>query len=83
MYEYIYLEYLNSTSQVRYAKIYSETKFVSHDYEMRDNIANNLLSKERVRDKINNYNGYVGYVVKGAKGKYYRQEIEEELNIYR
>lgn len=83
LYEYIYLEYLPETKQVRHTKIYSETKFVSYDYEMRDNIANNLLSKERVKDKINNYNGYVGYVVKGTKGRYYREEIEKELNIHR
>lgn len=83
LYEYIYLEYLKSSKQVRYAKIYSETKFVNYDYEMRENIANNLLSTERVQDKINNYNGYVGYVVKGLRGRYYNEEIEHELNIHR
>ena len=54
-----------------------------YDYEMRDNIANNLLTKDRVANKVNNYNGYVGYVVQGSKGRYYREEIEQSLNIHR
>lgn len=62
--------------------IYSEMDLLTDDQILRCNIADNLLSRERLRNKINNFNGYVGYVVKNS-GVYYNKDIEEELNIYR
>lgn len=84
LYEYIYVEYDHKTRYVRHTKIYSEKQLVVFDKNLRANIANNLLSKERVRSKINGYNGYVGYVVIGSPNRYYTPHIEENiLNIYR
>ena len=84
LYEYIYLEYDHKTRQVRHTKIYSEKQLIVFDKNLRTNIANNLLSKERARSKINGYNGYVGYVVIGSENRYYTPNIEENiLNIYR
>lgn len=82
--EYIYLEYSKTLKQVRMTKIFSESQLVTNDYELRENIANNLLTKDRVASKIKYFNGYVGYVVKGSNIRYYNQQFEEEiLNIYR
>lgn len=84
VYEYIYLERTREPDQVRCTRIYSESELVTMDYDLRENIANNLLSPERLKNKINNFNGYVGYVEKGSNNRYYTQQFEEEvLNIYR
>lgn len=84
VYEYIYLEKTKNPEQVRCTKIYSESELITMDYDLRENIANNLLSQERLKTKINNFNGYVGYLVKGSTNRYYNQRFEEEiLNIYR
>lgn len=84
LYEYIYLEYDYKTKEIRHTNIYSESRFITFDKNMRANIANNLLSRERVRNKINNYNGYVGYVIVDSTSRYYNPNVEENiLNIYR
>lgn len=81
--EFIFLIYVSNEKLVRATKIYSEMNLLTSDNDLRTSIANNLLSLERVKDKINNYNGYVGYVLKNDHNKYYTQQFEESLNIYR
>ena len=68
---------------IQSAKIYTELQLESISDKYNDIIANNLLSTERLKRKINNFNGYVGYV--GAFNRvYYDGEFEkEELNIVR
>lgn len=75
--EYLYIEYLPNTKKIRYTSIFSEMDLVSYDENVRNDIANILLSKDRVYDKINNYNGYVGYVKNNSK--YYNLYIEQNI----
>lgn len=81
--EYIYLEYLSNSKEIKAAKIYSEMNLITGDNELRDKIVGSLLSKHRISQKIRNFNGYVGYVEKGCDFKYYNQDFEESLGIYR
>ncbi len=63
--------------------IYSESPLDQLPSEYDYDIANGLLSNERVKRKINNYNGYVGYIGSN-RAIYYDSDIErEELNIIR
>lgn len=79
--EYVVIECSNNLFAA--TRIYSEMDLITDDEILRNNIANNLLSKERLKDKIRNFNGYVGYVVKNNFTRYYDEEIEESLNIHR
>ena len=64
-------------------KIYSEEKLTNLPPEYDSTIANGLLSSERLGRKINQFNGYVGYVGK-SHAIYYDQKKEREyLNIIR
>ena len=50
--------------------------------EDRKDVANDLLSRERINEKVTNYNGYVGYMKYSRR--FYRANFEEQvLNIYR
>lgn len=62
--------------------IYSEERLATLPFEYNDTIANGLLSSERLARKINNYNGYVGYIGKNH-GIYYQNSIEDKLNMRR
>ena len=81
--EYIYLVYLTDKKMVKATKIYSEMDLLTDDLEMRNNIANNLLSESRIATKINSFNGYVGYLEKGSNVRLYNAEFEKSLNIIR
>lgn len=81
--EYIYAEYDVTSNQASVTNIYSETDFTTIDDETRRNIANILLSKERLVSKIRNFNHYVGFMLFRDKTKYYTPQIEKDLNIYR
>ena len=81
--EYIYLVYLPEKDMVNATRIYSEMDLLANDAELRDNISNNLLSQNRVAKKINEFNGYVGYVEKGSMVRYYTSNVESSLNIRR
>ena len=63
--------------------IYSESPLDELPPEYDYDIANGLLSNERVKRKINNFNGYVGYIGRN-KAIYYDDNVEREiLNIIR
>ncbi len=82
--EYYYLTYSGEKKELTATKIYSEMNLVTSNKDLRNNIANNLLGKERIEKKIKNFNGYVGYVRQNDRNRYYNKEFEErELNIYR
>ncbi len=81
--EYIYLIFIPTNQTVQATRIYSEMDLLTSDQELRNNISNNLLSNHRIARKINEYNGYVGYVEKGSTLRYYHENIESELNIHR
>ena len=68
---------------VQIGKIYSEENLIELPSEYDKTIANGLLSRERLKRKINDFNGYVGYV--GANHSiYYDSSIEKNrLNILR
>ena len=68
---------------VKATRIYSEMDLLVNDAELRDRISNYLLSENRVANKINGFNGYVGYVEKGSMINYYNPNIESSLNIQR
>ena len=63
--------------------IYSEMDLLTSDSELRTRVANELLSKKRVAKKIKEFNGYVGYLKKEVKSKYYDSKFEKKLGIYR
>lgn len=81
--EYIYLVYCEKEKIIKATKIYSEMNLLDSDIHLRKKIANNLLSSDRVKNKINNFNGYVGYVTKNSYMRYYDERFEESLNIHR
>lgn len=79
--EYLILE--PREKNIIIGKILSESRLEDLQEEYDYVIANGLLSEERITNKINNFNGYVGYIGKN-KQIYYNQEFEEErLNIIR
>ncbi len=64
-------------------KIHTETKLESLDSSFDNIIANDLLRKERISLKLQNFNGYVGFIGNN-KIIYYNKEFEKNnLNIYR
>lgn len=70
-------------SSVHGCSIYSETRLDLLPSEYHYDIANGLLSQERVKRKIEKFNGYVGYIGQN-KGIYYDEGFErQELNIIR
>ena len=79
VWEYLYVEYSLNSKIVSFTKIFSEMDLLIPYKDIRYNIANNLLSKNRVKNKINNYNGYVGYVVPNDNRKYYNVDFEENV----
>lgn len=82
--EYIYLEYNKQTDIIKITKIYSEMDFLEVNNLTRNNIANILLTKDRIKTKVNEYNGYVGYLMTPLKHRYYDSDFEEEvLHKYR
>lgn len=80
--EYLYIEYNKSNNTIDIKRIYSEMDFIYlSDEEIKD-VANDLLSRKRIKEKVANYNGYVGYMVDSRRC--YRAKFEERvLNIYR
>lgn len=76
----LYFEKLNNT--IRGTVLYSEIKLDNLLDKYDEVIANNLLSPERLKVKINEFNGYVGFVGKDYS-VYYDKEQEENLNIIR
>lgn len=69
--------------QIRGARIFSELRLDALSEEFNDTIANGLLSKERLKRKLERFNGYVGYF--GSNRQiYYNSDFErEKLNISR
>ena len=64
-------------------KIFSEENLVSLPREYDSTIANGLLSRERLKRKIMDFNGYVGYVGNNHS-IYYDDNFEKEvLNVIR
>ena len=56
--------------------------FIYLSNEEKEAVSNNLLSSKRIKEKVANYNGYVGYMQNGRR--YYEGKFEERvLNIYR
>ena len=80
--EYLYIEYNKSNNTIDIKRIYSEMDFIYlSDEEVKD-VANDLLSRKRIKEKVANYNGYVGYMMDSRRC--YRAKFEERvLNIYR
>lgn len=67
---------------IQMAKIFSEENLVHLPNEYDSIIANGLLSKKRLKTKICDYNGYVGYI--GTNSNiYYDTNIEKSINIIR
>lgn len=81
--EYVYAIYTPTNKSLKATRIYSEMDLLETDFELRNNIANELLSSSRAAKKINDYNGYIGYLEKGSSIRYYTSSIEESLNIHR
>lgn len=66
---------------VKISYIYSDMNLINHGEKMDKLIANELLSEERLKKKINRFNGYVGYIGQNAQ-RYYDDVFEQkELNI--
>ena len=80
--EYLYVEYNKSNNTIDIKRIYSEMDFLYLSNEDRKDVANDLLSRKRINEKVTNYNGYVGYMKYSRR--FYRANFEEQvLNIYR
>lgn len=68
---------------IKIGKIYSENELKALSQEYDKAIANGLLSEERLKRKISNFNGYVGFVGRNHS-IYYDNGIEKDrLNIIR
>lgn len=80
--EYLYIEYNKSNNTIDIKRIYSEMDFIYLSSEEIKDVANDLLSRKRIKEKVANYNGYVGYMMDSRRC--YRAKFEERvLNIYR
>lgn len=80
--EYLYIEYNESNETIDIKRIYSEMDFIYLSNEEKEAVSNDLLSSKRIKEKVANYNGYVGYMQNGRR--YYEGKFEERvLNIYR
>lgn len=77
---HLYIDFVNGL--VRIAKIYSEEQLIRLSSEYNETLANGLLGSERITRKVNNFNGYVGYIGTNH-GMYYNNEIESKLNMRR
>ena len=81
MYKFVIIEETEDGLQV--GKIFSEEDLVLIPKEYDKIVANGLISRERLKRKIDNFNGYVGYVGKN-KGIYYDSNFERKsLNVIR
>ncbi len=79
--QYIIIE--ETKDGVQIGIIYSEQNLISIPKEYEEVIANGLLSKERLKRKINDFNGYVGYIGQN-KTIYSNLDFEKEkLNVIR
>ena len=76
--EYNYIEYSKEKGCVRGTKIFSEMDLNASDIDLHSRISNNLLGTERVRNKINNFNGYVGYLTTGDNYRRYTPQFERD-----
>ena len=64
-------------------RIFSEEDLVLLPKEYDKEVANGLISRERLKRKIDNFNGYVGYIGEN-RGIYYDENLERKtLNIIR
>lgn len=80
--EYLYIEYNKANNTIDIKRIYSEMDFIYLSSEEIKDVANDLLSRKRIKEKVANYNGYVGYMMDSRRC--YRAKFEERvLNIYR
>lgn len=77
--EYVYLIYNPKTDEIKCTLIYSEMNLVAKDSSLRSNIADNLMSESRMQNKINNFNGYIGYVTMGDRTRYYNESFEKNV----
>jgi hypothetical protein len=77
--EYVYLSYDSKSDDLKIAKIFSEMDLLTEDRLLKRRIADNLLSSERVKKKVNEFNGYVGYITKDSATRYYNSNIEENI----
>ena len=75
--KYFIFELRKDEKILRAARIYSENDLISNDKETEYNVANKLLSQDRLKTKINEFNGYVGYLGKNHQ-RFYRSNFEEE-----
>ena len=81
LYKFVIIEETEDVLQV--GKIFSEEDLVLIPKEYDKIVANGLISRERLKRKIDNFNGYVGYVGKN-KGIYYDSNFERKtLNVIR
>ena len=72
-----------SKSGVLIGKMFSEQNLAKLPESFDQIIANKLLSKERLKRKMNDFNGYVGYIGLN-RSIYYSEQIEQEkLNVIR
>lgn len=68
---------------VQIGRIHSDENLIGLDKKFDETIANGLLSDERLRRKITDFNGYVGYVGQNHS-IYYNPDIEKnKLNMIR
>jgi len=80
--KFIYFDLSNPT-EVKATAIFSEIRLDRIDPQYDYTIANGLLSPKRIARKINEFNGYVGYIGKNHT-IYYDSSFEEKtLNIIR
>ena len=82
--EYVYMEpcYEGVKKILRRYLIITENDLINTtDVDLRYTIANYLLSQERLKKKVERYNGYVGYVSNDSQIFYNRQFEIEELGI--
>ena len=63
-------------------KILSEDNLVTIPNGLRPGVANILLSRSRVKEKVNRFKGYVGYIslVNGRYQKSYSEENERRIS---
>ena len=68
-------------SNIKIDKLYSEDNLAKAPETLKPGIANILLSSRRVKEKINRFKGYVGYleIEKGRYQKYYNARNEQMI----
>lgn len=81
LYKFVIIEASRDGFQI--GRIFSEEDLVLLPEEYEKHVANGLISRERLKRKIDNFNGYVGYVGENG-GIYYDRNFERKnLNIIR